>query len=159
MNTHSYNPNHPAHNATVYQYAGFWVRLAAQLIDGVLWLLVSLPILYLVYGDAYFGVNEPPVVGVFFGVFDALMSLILPIVLVVVFWLKKGATPGKMLFGLKVLDSKTGNHLTLGQAILRYFGYFLSGLVFALGYIWAAFDKKKQGWHDKLAKTVVVRER
>lgn len=63
-----------------------------------------------------------------------------------------------MLLGLKVLDAKTGNLLTLGQALLRYVGYILSSLIFCLGYIWVGFDKKKQGWHDKMAKTVVVRE-
>lgn len=71
---------------------------------------------------------------------------------------EKGATPGKMLLGLKVLDAKTGNLLTIGQALLRYAGYILSSLIFCLGYIWVGFDKKKQGWHDKMAKTVVVRE-
>jgi len=40
----------------------------------------------------------------------------------------------------------------------RYFGYYVSGLILALGFIWIAFDKRKQGWHDKLAGTLVIRE-
>ncbi|WP_323841116.1 MULTISPECIES: RDD family protein [unclassified Moraxella] len=154
MNNDFYHVDHPARNNIVYEYAGFWVRFAAHLVDGVLFLLVVLPILYLTYGDAYFSSDEHS-----FGVVNVLVTWVLPIVMTIWFWLKKGATPGKMLFGLKVLDDKTGNYLTVGQSLVRYFGYILSSLVFGLGYIWAAFDKKKQSWHDKLAKSVVVRER
>lgn len=154
MNNDFYHVDHPARNNIVYEYAGFWVRFAAHLVDGVLFLLVVLPILYLTYGDTYFSSDEHS-----FGVVSVLVTWVLPIVMTIWFWLKKGATPGKMLFGLKVLDDKTGNYLTVGQSLVRYFGYILSSLVFGLGYIWAAFDKKKQSWHDKLAKSVVVRER
>ena len=76
----------------------------------------------------------------------------------IVCWVKFAGTPGKRLLRLKVLDEKSGENLTVGQAILRYIGYFPSTLVFFLGFIWIAFDSKKQGWHDKIAKSVVVRE-
>ncbi|MCL1623704.1 RDD family protein [Moraxella sp. Tifton1] len=152
MNIH--DSNHPAHNAITYEYAGFWLRLVANIIDAILWALISLPLLYLIYGNAYFSNPQP-----FAGGFDVILSTVLPAILSVVFWLKKDATPGKMLLGLKVLDANTGNRLTPAQAILRYFGYFVSAFVLFLGYIWVGIDKKKQGWHDKIAKTVVVRER
>ncbi|ANB90811.1 hypothetical protein MOVS_01010 [Moraxella ovis] len=148
---------HPAHNDTIYAYAGFWVRFFAQIIDGILFLLITLPVLYLIYGEAYF-TTEPATGSPFYGTADVLISLVFPLVACLWFWMRKGATPGKMLLGLKVLDAKTGNLLTLGQALLRYVGYILSSLIFCLGYIWVGFDKKKQGWHDKMAKTVVVRE-
>jgi uncharacterized RDD family membrane protein YckC len=67
-------------------------------------------------------------------------------------------TPGKRLMRLKVLDGKTGNKLTVMQSIIRYIGYIPSILVFGIGLFWVAFDAKKQGWHDKMAKSVVVRE-
>lgn len=73
-------------------------------------------------------------------------------------WVKFAGTPGKRLLKLKVLDEATGNQLTLGQAILRYIGYIPSAIVFGLGYLWVIWDGKKQGWHDKIAKTVVVKE-
>ncbi len=149
--------HHPAHNDTIYAYAGFWVRFFAQIIDGILFLLITLPVLYLIYGEAYF-TTDPATGSPFFGTADVLISLVFPLVACLWFWIKKGATPGKMLLGLKVLDAKTGNLLTLGQAFLRYVGYIVSSLIFCLGYIWVGFDKKKQGWHDKMAKTVVVRE-
>jgi len=53
---------------------------------------------------------------------------------------------------------KTGNKLTVMQSIIRYIGYIPSILVFGIGLFWVAFDAKKQGWHDKMAKSVVVRE-
>jgi len=61
-----------------------------------------------------------------------------------------------MIFGLKVVQS-TGEKMTLGVGFLRWVGYIISGMVFYLGFIWIAFDGKKQGWHDKIAGTVVVR--
>lgn len=149
-------PQHPVNNDAIYTYAGFWIRFAAQLVDGVIILLVTMPMLYLVYGEDYFAPTESR--EMFLGVWDFVFSWVLPTVFVLGFWIKQGATPGKMLFGLKVLDEKTGNFLTLGQALLRYVSQFLSGIVLFLGYIWAGFDKKKQSWHDKIAKTVVVRE-
>ena len=148
---------HPAHNDTIYAYAGFWVRFLAQIIDGILFLLITLPVLYLIYGEAYF-TTEPATGSPFYGTADVLISVGFPLVACLWFWMKTGATPGKMLLGLKVLDAKTGNLLTIGQALLRYVDYILSSLIFCLGYIWVGFDKKKQGWHDKMAKTVVVRE-
>jgi uncharacterized RDD family membrane protein YckC len=66
-----------------------------------------------------------------------------------------GKTPGKMVFGLKVIR-ETGEPLTFGTAFLRWIGYFVSSLPLNLGFIWIAFDRKKQGFHDKLAGTVVI---
>jgi uncharacterized RDD family membrane protein YckC len=73
-------------------------------------------------------------------------------------WVKFAGTPGKRLLRLKVLDERTGENITVGQGIIRYIGYFPAILVLFIGLIWVAFDSKKQGWHDKMAKTVVVRE-
>ena len=58
---------------------------------------------------------------------------------------------------LKIVDAKTGNKLSVGQAIGRYFAYIPAILPLGLGLIWVGIDKKKQGWHDKLAGTVVIR--
>ncbi len=66
-----------------------------------------------------------------------------------------GRTPGKMLLGLQVI-SADGTSISFGIAFLRAVGYLVSGALFNLGFIWAAFDKKKQGWHDKMADTVVI---
>jgi hypothetical protein len=75
----------------------------------------------------------------------------------VIFWATSGQTPGKMALGIKVIGTD-GAPVGWGKALLRYVGYIISGLVLALGFIWIAFDSKRQGWHDKIAKTYVVRK-
>lgn len=69
-----------------------------------------------------------------------------------------GKTPGKMLLGLRVIQA-SGDPMTLGIAFLRWAGYLISAPALFLGFIWIAFDGRKQGWHDKIAATVVIRER
>ena len=69
-----------------------------------------------------------------------------------------GRTPGKILLGLRVIQA-SGDPMTPGVAFLRWVGYLISGPVFCLGFLWVAFDGRKQGWHDKIAATLVIRER
>ena len=95
------------------------------------------------------------------GAINFILSLshqVLPAVAVIVFWHTRQATPGKQLLGLRVVDARTGARLSLGQAIGRYLGYFVSIVPLCLGLLWVAFDARKQGWHDKLAGTVVLRD-
>jgi len=138
------------------EYVGFWVRVVAALIDSVLLLCVSILLLVAIYGWSYFDVAKT---GSGTGVAGFLISWIAPAVAAVAFWLYKQATPGKMVFSARIVDARTGNPLTVRQSIVRYFGYFVSTIPFGLGLIWVAFDPQKQGWHDKLAGTVVIRTR
>jgi uncharacterized RDD family membrane protein YckC len=69
------------------------------------------------------------------------------------------ATPGKMAISARVVDASTGNTLSVGQSVGRYLAYFVSILPLGIGLLWVAFDSRKQGWHDKLAGTVVVRSK
>ena len=138
------------------QYAGFWVRVGASLIDTILLALVTTPLLVAIYGwaglDYGYAVCST-------GFVDILVTWILPVVAVIWFWVKKQATPGKLLLSLRVVDAKTGRSLTVGQSVARYLGYIVSTIPFGLGLLWVGFDSKKQGWHDKIAGTVVVRNR
>ena len=59
--------------------------------------------------------------------------------------------------GARIVDAKTGDKPSTGQLIGRYFAYYVSVIPLFLGMVWVAFDPRKQGWHDKLAGTVVVR--
>ncbi|MGH6612425.1 MAG: RDD family protein [Burkholderiaceae bacterium] len=140
--------------ASEVEYAGFWVRVVAAVIDTLLIILVTLPLLFAIYGRAYFDDSR-----LFAGPADFLISFVAPAVAIIMFWLYKQATPGKMLMSLHVVDAETGQTLSLGQSIGRYFGYFVSTIPLALGLIWVGFDKRKQGWHDKLAGTVVVKSK
>jgi uncharacterized RDD family membrane protein YckC len=73
------------------------------------------------------------------------------------FWTTQdGQTLGKRILGLRVVKAD-GTPITTTDAFVRYFGYYINSFVFALGWIWALFDSNRQGWHDKLAKTYVVK--
>jgi uncharacterized RDD family membrane protein YckC len=134
------------------EYVGFWPRVGASLIDTVLFLVILLPLIYLVYGPAYW-VSDSFIQGPF----DFLANYVLPAIAVIVFWIARQATPGKMAIGAKIVDAKTGNPASTGQLVGRYLGYYVSSIPLFLGIFWVAFDDRKQGWHDKLAGTVVVR--
>ena len=67
-----------------------------------------------------------------------------------------GQTLGKKAMGIKVVK-EDGSPVDIVTAIIRYVGYLVSAFVFGLGYLWVIWDPKKQGWHDKIAKTVVVK--
>lgn len=67
-----------------------------------------------------------------------------------------GKTLGKKILGLKVMQ-ETGESMRPGLAFLRWVGYIINTICLNLGFIWVAFDGRKQGWHDKLAGTVVIR--
>ncbi len=134
------------------QYVGFWARAAAALVDTVALLVITWPLLYAIYGMAYF--DQSALVA---GPADLLLSWVLPAVLVIALWIRFQATPGKMLVRARVVDAASGQPASRGQYVLRYLGYYLALLPLGLGILWVAFDRRKQGWHDKLARTVVVR--
>ena len=142
-------PTHDVDNAT---YAGFWIRVWASFIDTLLIALVVGPPIYWIYGPAYLEQEQ-----MIAGTADFLLTWIFPAVAVMLFWIYKSATPGKMVAGIKVIDARTGGPLTAAQAIVRYLGYYVSLLPMLLGFFWVAFDSRKQGWHDKIARTVVVK--
>jgi uncharacterized RDD family membrane protein YckC len=149
-------------------YAGFWIRFGALLIDEII-LFVPLVIVFFategstvtnytncvqsgeittVCSSAYLGS-----IGLFelvaFGA-SALYSILL--------WARFGGTLGQRMLGLHVVDAATGQNIGLGRSIGRYVGFVISGIALDIGFIWAAFDGRKQGWHDKIASTFVVRK-
>ena len=136
------------------EYAGFWVRVGATIIDTLLLLLLIFPLLVAIYGWAYFDGEKT---GFIAGPADFLLSWVAPAIAVIVFWMYKQATPGKMALSVRIVDATTGSPPSTGQCVGRYLAYFVSTIPLALGLIWVAFDKRKQGWHDKLAGTVVIR--
>lgn len=68
---------------------------------------------------------------------------------------QNGQTPGKMLMKIRVVK-KDGSPLDDATAVIRYIGYYISGAI-VIGLLWAFWDEKKQGWHDKVANTLVVK--
>lgn len=71
------------------------------------------------------------------------------------FWIFAGYTPGKALMGLRIITVE-GRKISFFRALLRYLAYFLSAGLFFLGFIWIFVDERRQGWHDKIAGTIVI---
>jgi uncharacterized RDD family membrane protein YckC len=147
------------------RYAGFWIRFVAVIIDSI---IVSIPsfILGLIVGiiaavatsaSGNSSNGNGATGAAFTGVqlLIELLSIAISIGYFVYFW-GRGSTLGMRLFHLRVADATTGLPIGYGRAGLRYVGYILSVIVCYIGLIWAAFDSRKQGWHDKIAGTVVL---
>ena len=153
---------------TVYKFAGFWRRLVAFMIDSTFVAIIFL-VLCVIAGLAFFfgamSANNSALLNnlVHPKWFSSVVFLILSFYIVInityftYFHGTAGRTPGKMLLGLQVYCTD-GTEVSFGIAFLRAVGYLVSSLILTipLGFIWAAFDKKKQAWHDKIAGTVVV---
>jgi uncharacterized RDD family membrane protein YckC len=122
--------------------AGFWRRLGAAIIDGIIVGIVE-AIVAVAAGKA-----AGYVVGLVFGL--AYFTF---------FHGRTGQTPGDAALGLKVIDFRGGTVQPIGypRALLRWFVSLFSGFVIVLGYLWMLWDPEKQTWHDKAAGSIVVR--
>jgi uncharacterized RDD family membrane protein YckC len=123
----------PAISAATLPRAGFWIRLAAMLLDAVLLAIVA---------------------GILTG--GGKLALFGLATYAAVLWKLKGTTIGGVICGLKVvrLDDRP---IDWGTAIVRALGCFLSLAIAGFGFIWVAIDRESQSWHDKIAGTTVVR--
>jgi uncharacterized RDD family membrane protein YckC len=124
------------------QYAGFWVRTGAYLIDGIILYAVGF-VLSFVLGDLGVGAVGAIIntlIGV--GYFAVMESSVYQ------------ATPGKMAVGVKVGD-QGGGQISLMNAIGRYFAKIISAILLCIGFMMVGWDEKNQGLHDKLADTLV----
>ncbi|MBB5866346.1 RDD family protein [Xanthomonas sp. 3058] len=136
------------------EYVGFWPRVGAAIIDGLLFCLITLPLLTLIYGESYWTSDS-----FIEGPADVIVSWVLPAIISCWLWVVRGQTPGKMVFGARIVNARTGENITLGRAIVRYLAYFISTAAFFIGCLWVSFDPRKQGWHDHIAGTVVVKKK
>jgi uncharacterized RDD family membrane protein YckC len=83
-------------------------------------------------------------------------GLILSILYYILAWSKGGGqTVGNFTFLMRVVGTD-GQPIGLGKAVVRYIGYYVSAIPLSIGFLWAAFDKRRQGWHDKIARTYVI---
>ena len=146
-------------------FAGFWSRAAARVID-LLIIIAAFNLIYLadrLGADAGLwtgmGLDEGSWTGAGFSmtnVFRGLFFLTFPVFYYVYLHAMYGQTFGKMAMKIKVVN-EDGTPLDYRKAFLRWLGYFLCDLTFYIGYLWAAFDPRKQGLHDKVCKTLVIR--
>jgi len=125
--------------------AGFWVRTFAYIIDAIGIGIVSGAISLVMGGGPASNTSSG-------------LNILLGLVYFCYFWSDQG---GGQTLGMRVLNLKVirtdGSALTLTQALIRYVGLFVSFICLFIGVIWVAFDADKQGWHDKIASTYVVR--
>ncbi len=155
-------------------YAGFWLRFVAVIIDGIiigiLQSVVIMPILAMLgfgvassQGFDFENMSEDDVLGMV-AAFTAAASAMMTVSFVIrtlYFTLmessKYQATLGKMALGLKVTDTN-GNKLDLVKALIRQLSKIISGMILLIGYIMAGFTEKKQALHDMIAGTLVVKK-
>ena len=148
-------------------YAGFWIRLVARLIDAV---IIGIPFGILfgvlaVVGGVFAGNSnstnqdaQAAGAAAFGGVF-ILLYLIVLVVQVgywIYFWGSSGATLGMRLLHLRVVDADTGGPIGYARATVRFLMTIVNSWACYIGWIWVAFDPRKQGWHDKVANSVVL---
>ena len=134
------------------KYAGFWIRLAAHLIDFILLNTVEVALEYAISLPLGLSAVIQQVVGV-------ILSLALCYFYYVEIPMRRGTTIGKKIFGIYVLDARTGLIFTKKQAIARLFAYLLSYAIVGCGFLMAAFHPQKRGLHDLIAGTVSVRRK
>ena len=138
-------------NRSEFEYVGFWARVLASVVDTLIVSAISWPFIGRIYdvnlqADSALTLSRTDIV-----------SLVLSAIGIIVFWMAKQATPGKMVIRAQIVDATTHGKPTTGQLLRRYLGYYVSMIALFVGFAWVAFDPRKQGWHDKIANTVVIR--
>ncbi|MGD9092891.1 MAG: RDD family protein [Anaerolineales bacterium] len=141
--------------STTLTVVGFGRRVIALFIDGVtiffasmliaVVIVMGLTLISFIVKSDFFVVERVTVIS----------GLIVSLVYYLRAWTRSGRTVGNIVMDIKVVG-EDGNPPSLGKAILRYIGYIISGLIAGLGFLWVAFDGKRQGLHDKIAGTYVV---
>jgi uncharacterized RDD family membrane protein YckC len=146
----------PGGSASSHVYAGFWWRVLASLVDALITSLLAIAIALLLSlsamtatgaGDAHARVEDiESFVGfvgglLYFAIFEST---------------RLRATPGKLLFGLRVVDLH-GQQISLGRALGRNLGKYLSTLLLGIGFMMAGWTRRKQALHDMMAGCLVVR--
>ena len=141
-------------------YAGFWIRFVAILIDSVILFVANLVVSFvlgfligiLIYASGAV-LNESSTTTL--NILSYFVALVLGAGYFSFYW-AGGQTWGMRWLRLRVVDAQTGQPIGVSRGFLRYLGYLVSCLACYVGLIWAAFDPRKQGWHDKIANSVVV---
>jgi uncharacterized RDD family membrane protein YckC len=134
--------------------AGFWIRFAAYFIDSLIVGIPGIILLAIVGGlsSSSSGQVSGGAVVVYF------LWLIASVAYFIYFWTRPaGQTLGMKMVNIRVVKTD-GSPITVGTAVVRYIGMIINSIIFGLpiGWLWAAWDANKQGWHDKLAGTYVI---
>ena len=136
--------------AAVFPYGGFWIRFVASLIDWVILGVVSWFLGLFIAAAAWLDIPGAEV-------FGSLVGLFVNLTYEVLLTSAAGGTLGKLVLGYHVVD-QNGRHIGYGRSLGRWLSKIISAVVLLLGFIWVGIDAYKQGWHDKIAGTYVVRK-
>ncbi len=168
-------PPEPAGPAPGVAFAGHGARLGAYVLDAiilgtigsVITIATSLPLVGTIIDRAqedrgYW--SDPARWSELGGGFAILMVGLLVVTLIGLlyfpfFWARGGATPGMRAAGIRVVNDRDGSRIGWGAAILRLIGFWVSGAVFYLGFVWILVDSRRRGWHDLIAGTCVIASR
>lgn len=155
-----------------FEFGGFGARLGAYILDAIILTFVVGGLIVIAATIAWAGTDFsidtttgdviPESIDFSSGawVAFALLTIVGTIIAILYFpwfWARGGQTPGMRPFGLYVVRDADGGRIGWGAAILRLIGFYVSSLVFYLGFIWIFIDKRRRGWHDLIAGTVVIK--
>ena len=130
-------------------YASRWLRFFAWIIDGVVIAIV----MFILWLAGLVGADSVEGFGASDGLVNALVTLVYYVAMTAAF----GATLGKMALGMRVADAD-GNRPGFGAVVMReVVGKIVSALVILIGFFWILVDDRRQGWHDKIGGTFVVK--
>ena len=156
-----YAPQYGAPSPTASGYAGFWIRVVAYIIDSIIvgavtfGLIKATGVITVLCPEGVTNASDPScgptqISPLFY------VILLVPVLYYIVLW-AYGGTLGQRVLGMRVVNAATGADLGLARALLRYVGFIIATIPIYIGLIWVGFDPRKQGWHDKIAGSFVVR--
>jgi uncharacterized RDD family membrane protein YckC len=166
-------PPAPVGPAPGVQFAGHGARLGAYILDAILVGFVTTALLIVMMvvffgslewsidanGDVTVGDTSAAVGAIGLFLLGSLVITIFALLYFPFFWARGGATPGMKVAGIRIVNDRDGSRIGWGAALLRLIGFWVSGAVFYLGFIWILIDSRRRGWHDLLAGTCVISTR
>lgn len=146
------------------RFAGLGARFVAYIVDGIVLTIVFvvLSLVFVAVAAGAFATSNGDTTGAATGA--AIGGTFLYVILLLVvslayfpwFWARGGQTPGMKMLHIRIVRDHDGGPIGGGAALLRLLGFYVSSFVFYLGFIWIFIDKRRRGWHDLLAGTVVI---
>lgn len=147
------------HDQPIYlkdNYAGFWLRFAALMIDGIV-IVVIIAILSMVFGIGMIDQTDSEEALFYIMSFYGFIQILVILYFSLLESSKWQATLGKRAVGILVTDER-GGKISFGRALGRHFAKLLSSIILYIGFIMAGFTERKQALHDLIAGTLIIRD-
>jgi len=151
------------------EFASYGARIVGYIIDviilGIVGTIIGVLALGILFGGSSFTIDSTGQVtsgsisvgGVYAVIVGSILIGIVTLLYFPWFWVRGGQTPGQRMMGIRVVRDTDGGPISWGSAFLRLIGYWISSVVFYLGYIWVFIDKRRRGWFDLIGGTVVIK--